>query len=122
VLELNSNRATVQGEERSHVGQRLRLVQAAAADAPGERHRLAWWEVRGLLPPGLAPSAISAAYARATGRPPARDLERRVSRAYSAVELLAALAELERTRRRRPAPPPPPPAPFRSAPPRGVWL
>jgi hypothetical protein len=88
--------------------------------APGERHRLGWWEVRGLLPPGLAPCAISAAYTRATGRPPARDPERRVSRAYSAVELLAALAELERTRRRRPAPPPP--TPFRSAPPRGAWL
>ena len=120
MLELNSNCATVQGEAPAYERDGVRLVQGAAADAPGERHRLAWWEVRGLLPPGLAPSAISAAYARATGRPPARDLERRVSRAYSAVELLAALAELERTRRRRPAPPPP--APFRSAPPRGVWL
>lgn len=73
------------------------------------RHRLAHWVVAGLVPPGLAPSAVAAAFVRATGRQPARDPERRASRAYSAAELRQALAELGRSP--RPAPPPlPPPA------------
>ena len=90
----------------------------AAAD---QRHRLSWWAARGLLPQGLAPSAVAAAYTRATGRPPARDLEKRATRTYSAWELLQALAQLSPPLQplgaaaARPAPaaapPPPPPAP-----------
>jgi len=86
----------------------------AAAD---QRHRLSWWAARGLLPQGLQPSTIAAAYTRATGRPPAQDAERKQFRAYSAVELLQALAQLSAlgAAAARPAPaaapPPPPPAP-----------
>ena len=90
----------------------------AAAD---QRHRLSWWAARGLLPQGLAPSTVAAAYTRATGRPPARDLEKRATRTYSAWELLQALAQLSPPLQplgaaaARPAPaaapPPPPPAP-----------
>ena len=63
----------------------------AAAD---QRHRLSWWAARGLLPQGVAASSIAAAYTRATGRPPARDAERKQFRAYSAWEVLQALAQL----------------------------
>jgi hypothetical protein len=90
----------------------------AAAD---QRHRLSWWAARGLLPQGLQPSTIAAAYTRATGRPPARDAQKKQSRAYSAWELLQALALLSPPLQplgaaaARPAPtaapPPPPPAP-----------
>jgi hypothetical protein len=90
----------------------------AAAD---QRHRLSWWAARGLLPQGLQPSTIAAAYTRATGRPPARDAQKKQSRAYSALELLQALAQLSPPLQplgaaaARPAPaaapPPPPPAP-----------
>ena len=93
-------------------------VGPAAAD---QRHRLSWWAARGLLPQGLAPSTVAAAYTRATGRPPARDLEKRATRTYSAWELLQALAQLSPPLQplgaaaARPAPaaapPPPPPAP-----------
>jgi hypothetical protein len=96
----------------------------AAAD---QRHRLSWWAARGLLPQGLQPSTIAAAYTRATGRPPARDPDRKQSRAYSAWELLQALAQLSPPLQplgaaaARPAPaaapPPPPPA---TPPPRPV--
>lgn len=90
----------------------------AAAD---QRHRLSWWAARGLLPQGLQPSTIAAAYVRATGRPPARDAQKKQSCAYSAWELLQALAQLSPPLQplgaaaARPAPaaapPPPPPAP-----------
>jgi hypothetical protein len=88
----------------------------AAAD---QRHRLSWWAARGLLPQGLEPSTIAAAYVRATGRQPARDPDRKQSRAYSAWELLQALAQLGPALRplgaaaARPAPAaaPPPPRP-----------
>lgn len=89
----------------------------AAAD---QRHRLSWWAARGLLPQRVAASSIAAAYTRATGRPPARDAERKQFRAYSAWELLQALAQLSPPLQplgaaaARPAPaaapPPPPPA------------
>jgi hypothetical protein len=89
----------------------------AAAD---QRHRLSWWAARGLLPKGVAASSIAAAYTRATGRPPAWDAERKQFRAYSARELLQALAQLSPPLQplgaaaARPAPaaapPPPPPA------------
>lgn len=75
---------------------------------PPERHRLAHWQALGVVPPGLAACSVAAAYVRATGRPPARDPAKRASRAYSATELAAALAELGQSP--RPAPPPPPPA------------
>lgn len=86
------------------------LCRPAAAD---QRHRLSWWAARGLLPQGLAPSAIAAAYTRATGRPPARDLEKKATRTYSAWELLQALAQLSPPLQQlgAAAPPPPPPAP-----------
>ena len=90
----------------------------AAAD---QRHRLSWWAARGLLPQGLEPGTIAAAYTRATGRPPARDLEKRATRTYSAWELLQALAQLSPPLQPlgaaaalpapAAAPPPPPPAP-----------
>lgn len=90
----------------------------AAAD---QRHRLSWWAARGLLPQGLQPGTIAAAYTRATGRPPARDAQKKQSCAYSAWELLQALAQLSPPLQplgaaaARPAsaaaPPPPPPAP-----------
>jgi len=89
--------------------------------AEHQRHRLSWWAARGLLPQGLQPSTVAAAYTRATGRPPARDPDRKQSRAYSAWELLQALAQLSPPLQplgaaaARPAPtaapPPPPPAP-----------
>ena len=72
------------------------------------------------MPQGVAASSIAAAYTRATGRPPARDAERKQFRAYSARELLQALAQLSPPLQplgaaaARPAPaaapPPPPPA------------
>ena len=68
------------------------------------RHRLAHWRLLGHAPYHLAPAAIAAAYVRATGRQPARDPERRASRAYSFSELQLALAELGY------CDPPPPPA------------
>jgi hypothetical protein len=82
--------------------------------AAGQRHRLSWWAARGLLPQGLAPSTVAAAYTRATGRPPAQDAEKKQSRAYSAWELLQALAQLSPPLQplgAAAAPPPPPPAP-----------
>ena len=88
----------------------------AAAD---QRHRLSWWAARGLLPQGLQPSTIAAAYTRATGRTPAKDPERRQYKAYSAWELLQALAQLSpplqplgaAAARPAPAAAPPPPRP-----------
>jgi len=89
----------------------------AAAD---QRHRLSWWAARGLLPQGLQPGTIAAAYTRATGRPPARDAQKKQFCAYSAWELLQALAQLSPPLQplgaaaARPAPaaaPPPPPPP-----------
>ena len=72
------------------------------------------------MPQGVAASSIAAAYTRATGRPPARDAERKQFRAYSAWEVLQALAQLSPPLQplgaaaARPAPaaapPPPPPA------------
>ena len=62
------------------------------------------------MPPGLTACTIAAAYIRATGRPPARDPERRASRAYSWAELRLALAELGQAP--RPAAPPPPADPL----------
>jgi len=79
-----------------------------------QRHRLSWWAARGLLPQGLQPSTIAAAYTRATGRPPAQDPERRQYKAYSAWELLQALAQLSAlgaAARPAPAAAPPPPRP-----------
>ena len=98
-------------------------VNPEALAAADQRHRLIWWVERGLLPRGLQPATIAAAYTRATGRPPARDPERKASRAYSAVELLQALAQLKPplqplsaagpqpapTTAAAPPPPPPPP-------------
>lgn len=75
---------------------------------PPERRRLARWRALGVVPPGLTACTIAAAYIRATGRPPARDPDKRATRAYTAAELAAALAELGQSP--RPAPPPPPPA------------
>lgn len=75
---------------------------------PPERRRLAHWQALGVVPPGLAACSVAAAYVRATGRPPARDPAKRASRAYTAAELAAALAELGQSP--RPAPTPPPPA------------
>jgi DNA polymerase-3 subunit gamma/tau len=66
------------------------------------------------LPQGLQPSTIAAAYTRATGRPPAQDPERRQYKAYSAWELLQALAQLSAlgaAARPAPAAAPPPPRP-----------
>lgn len=60
---------------------------------PG-RCRLSVWAERGLLPQGVTPCTIAAAYVRATGQQPARDPERRATRIYSALELLQALAQL----------------------------
>ena len=68
------------------------------------RYRLAHWLLLGHAPYDLAPAAIAAAYVRATGRQPARDPERRASRAYRLAELRLALAELGYCE------PPPPPA------------
>ena len=105
--------------------QRPQCAEAPGGDPEGlaaadQRHRLSWWAARGLLPQGVAASSIAAAYARATGRPPARDAERKQFRAYSAWELLQALAQLSPPLQplgaaaARPAPaaapPPPPPA------------
>lgn len=77
-----------------------------------QRHRLSWWADQGLLPQGVKPATIAAAYARATGCPPARDPEKKATRSYSGPELLQAFGQLI------PAPPPepkaweaPPPAP-----------
>jgi len=75
---------------------------------PPERRPLRDWLALGLVPPGLPPCAIAAALTRLTGRPPARDPQRR-ARTYSADELRLALAELGRSPRPA-APPPPPPA------------
>lgn len=69
------------------------------------RHRLSHWRALGLVPPDVAPCAIAAALTRLTGRPPARDRQTRI---YTRGELLAALAELERTPAPRPRPAPPP--------------
>jgi hypothetical protein len=69
------------------------------------RHRIASWRAWGLLPEGLSPSSIAAAYARVTGCPAPRDPTRKHFRAYSAAELALALAELG-------YPPPPDPLPL----------
>ena len=105
--------------------QRPQCAEALGGDPEGlaaadQRHRLSWWAARGLLPQGVAASSIAAAYTRATGRPPARDAERKQFRAYSAWEVLQALAQLSPPLQplgaaaARPAPaaapPPPPPA------------
>lgn len=92
------------------LGGSLGFLTDSAAD---QRHRLSYWAALGLLPAGLAPCAVAAAYVRATGRPPARDPEKRACRVYSARELLAALAELLG---RPPRPPAPRPAPAAAAP------
>lgn len=120
---MNSTGAASQAEAPAHKRQRERLVQLAAA---GERHRLSWWRRRGFLPRDLAPVTVAAAYTRATGRPPARDPERKQFCAYSAGELRLALLEVERHGRlqppQAPAPvaaapePPPPAAPLHPAP------
>ncbi|MFN9548395.1 MAG: hypothetical protein ACK6AD_15250 [Cyanobacteriota bacterium] len=72
------------------------------------RRRLAAWVAAGVAPPNLAPAAVAAAHLRVSGRPAARDPQRRGYRIYSADELRAALIELA-GRSPRPAPPPPPP-------------
>lgn len=69
------------------------------------RHRIASWRAWGLLPEGLSPSSIAAAYARVTGCPAPRDPARKQSRAYSPAELALAFAELG-------YPPPPDPLPL----------
>jgi hypothetical protein len=109
---------------------RVQIGKPATAD---QRHRVSWYASKGLLPQGVTPCSIAAAHTRATGQQPARDPERRQYRAYSPLELLAALAELSRERQQKaiaaakrlaatapplPPPPPPPPAP----PPETVWL
>ncbi len=90
------------------------VVAAPPAPAPAPRpkpcphgsarYRIASWSAWGLLPAGLTPSSIAAAYTRATGCTPPRDPARKQSRAYSWQELAAALAELG-------YPPPPDPLP-----------
>lgn len=104
-------------------------AEASAREGSGpvepldQRYRLSWYRSRGLLPDDVAPCAISAAHVRLTGRQPARDPQRRICRAYSPVELLAALAEVNREQRQKAiarvkrlaaAPPPPPPPPLPS--------
>ena len=84
------------------------LAACATFGSRPPRHRLAHWVAAGCCPPDLAPAAVAAAFTRATGRPPARDPERRASRAYSRDELALALAEL----RHRPTPPPAPADPL----------
>jgi len=77
--------------------------------APAEtRHRLSHWQALGVVAADLPPCSVAAAYARATGHPPARDRQTRI---YSQAEIAAVLAELERQPSTRPAPEPPPPAP-----------
>jgi DNA polymerase-3 subunit gamma/tau len=81
---------------------RPRPPRPAPPAAP--RHRIASWRAWGLLPEGLSPSSIAAAYVRVTGCPAPRDPARKQSRAYSPAELGLALAELG-------YPPPPDPLP-----------
>ena len=97
-----------QGARLHNPTEAVPFLHPPAADS---RHRVSWYTARGLLPQGLAPCSIAAAYIRTTGRQPARDPERRQYKAYSPLELLAALAELSRTAppAAPPAPPPPPP-------------
>ncbi|WP_411875576.1 hypothetical protein [Vulcanococcus limneticus] len=66
------------------------------APCPAEepRYRLAAWDEWGWLPPGVAPSAIAAAYRRRFGVEPRRDATYRTFRAYSLRELGMALGEL----------------------------
>jgi hypothetical protein len=89
------------------LGGSLGFLTDSAAD---QRHRLSYWAALGLLPPGLAPCSIAAAYVRATGRQPGRDPQRKTARGYTARELLAALAELLGRPPRSPAPRPAPAA------------
>jgi hypothetical protein len=67
---------------------------ATFGSRPERRHRLSVWRALGHAPADLAAVAIAAAFTRATGKPPARDPERRASRAYSRDELGLALDEL----------------------------
>lgn len=90
--------------------QPLRPVQGGGNPEP-MRRRLAYWIAVGAVPPDVPPTSIAAAHARLTGRPPARDPERRANRAYSADELRMALAHLAE-RPPRPTPPPPPQLPL----------
>jgi hypothetical protein len=109
------------------------LTNPAQSVPADQRHRLSWWCEHGFLAPGIAPATIAAAFTRATGRPPARDPAHKQSRAYSALELLQALAQLGPTEQRQalaqpsrprqritvPGAPPPPrlPVPARPQPP-----
>ena len=66
----------------------------APCPAGEPRYRLAAWGEWGWLPPGVAPSAIAAAYRRRFGVEPRRDATYRTFRAYSLRELGLALGEL----------------------------
>ena len=66
----------------------------APCPAGEPRYRLAAWDEWGWLPPGVAPSAIAAAYRRRFGVEPRRDATYRTFRAYSLRELGLALGEL----------------------------
>lgn len=95
------NRVSVQGEAPPY-GLRNNWPVQGSADPP-KRFRLAHWVALGMVPWGIAPASIAAAYSRTTGHPPARDPSRRACRAYSIDELRLALAELAS---RPPEPPP----------------
>ena len=70
------------------------LPKPAPCPAGEPRYRLAAWDEWGWLPPGVAPSAIAAAYRRRFGVEPRRDATYRTFRAYSMRELGMALGEM----------------------------
>ena len=68
--------------------------RALPCPADAFRYRLAAWGKAGVLPDGVAPSAVAAAYRRTFKAEPHRDRRYPTFRAYSHRELRLALAEL----------------------------
>ena len=68
--------------------------RALPCPADAFRYRLAAWEKAGVLPDGVAPSAVAAAYRRTFKAEPRRDRRYPTFRAYSHRELRLALADL----------------------------
>jgi hypothetical protein len=69
---------------------------AAPKPCPPDAFRLRFpqWVATGLVPYGVAPCAVAAAYVRRFGVQPRRDPAKRSARFYSLGELMESLAEL----------------------------
>lgn len=106
ILALTENHYQQWGSEITREGVAFVLLEAATAALEPERRTIREWRSLGIAPANVAPAAIAAAHTRLTGRPAARDPQRRTACIYTRAELDAALQDLER-RNPQPAPPPP---------------